>query len=753
MPIIPKFVLAQDETHLLITVTIPYVRVSDAELVVDEHDVSFYCTPYLLKLRFPVPLCDDEERPARAEYDADTDHGTMLLRIPKRAPGVIPDLDLPARFMAPREAFPARSSEGGKPVASAASHEAEGSGGDVEDDTGIASVLRKLSVEPDAVPGPAATPGVDGRHRLTGKPLIQEIEPSEAAGAAAAAVAQRAGPVVPGDVMSVSAHVEREMQDVQEPGSNSVVSAVPTPAAPSMPPFTYGFNRSHSRAFLDLREELLAGGGLLAGPSPDHPLPLEAAQLLKGVLDAAEVEAARAKQGLLGSVLEALHHQSSIGGGDGGSDGGGAGQLSIAPSDTDSIQQARVQRALLRALEEEDKFDASRYVDDTLGGAEDPIYQEAMGVTPWWVVAAAGAATSGGSEANWTWTPQETEELRNLPKRQVTMDGVALFGPGAGARGVQQPGADAPETARALAVLVCLLYGYAYDHRLCGGDPEGNVESGWTTSILSAPLCWVDDAVEVWGATAGAALALRAAGKAGQVNSSEDDALGQPSRSKQPLIQEVEGSEASTNSGGGAASSCGGSAPPQPNLNSLSTLSTAYPSLFGASLISLRRALVYPYLRRWDLALMALQDVAVIMTLGKRAVLRCLLALRRVYAHDDVRYLHNSLWVDQAAAWAQALDSPSSEGDAGAWGPFEVTGGRLGQIVAAWMTAGRSSEDAYFGPGGWDLDGCVGRALAEADEEEDEDEDSSEDDSSEDDTSDSDSDESSSGSESSSRRH
>lgn len=68
---------------------------------------------------------------------------------------------------------------------------------------------------------------------------------------------------------------------------------------------------------------------------------------------------------------------------------------------------------------------------------------------------------------------------------------------------------------------------------------------------------------------------------------------------------------------------------------------------------SLRRSIVYPYLRVWKLARKVLADVAKLLFLGKRAILKCLLRIRAVFEHTDTHYLLNKLYVDDYCIWIQ----------------------------------------------------------------------------------------------------
>jgi hypothetical protein len=93
MPSTPRFTVTQNEEYVLIEIAVPYVRVSEAEFVVEGSAFSFYCQPYLLKLSLPGPCVDDER--AKATYDVEKDHGTVTCHLPKRHRGAhFENLDL-----------------------------------------------------------------------------------------------------------------------------------------------------------------------------------------------------------------------------------------------------------------------------------------------------------------------------------------------------------------------------------------------------------------------------------------------------------------------------------------------------------------------------------------------------------------------------------------------------------------------------------------------------------------------------------
>ena len=74
---------------------------------------------------------------------------------------------------------------------------------------------------------------------------------------------------------------------------------------------------------------------------------------------------------------------------------------------------------------------------------------------------------------------------------------------------------------------------------------------------------------------------------------------------------------------------------------------------------SVRRSLIYPYVRNFDFAVdVILEDVIHILLDGKRAVLRCLLAVRSILEHttsDTYHYLLNTIFVDDYCVWMQFL--------------------------------------------------------------------------------------------------
>lgn len=74
MVLTPNFSLSQNETSVFIYITIPHAKVSGMELtIVHSQEFTFYCRPYLLSLKLPGLVHDEEDtddsKKPRASYD------------------------------------------------------------------------------------------------------------------------------------------------------------------------------------------------------------------------------------------------------------------------------------------------------------------------------------------------------------------------------------------------------------------------------------------------------------------------------------------------------------------------------------------------------------------------------------------------------------------------------------------------------------------------------------------------------------
>ncbi|KAF8655968.1 hypothetical protein AX16_002828 [Volvariella volvacea WC 439] len=72
---------------------------------------------------------------------------------------------------------------------------------------------------------------------------------------------------------------------------------------------------------------------------------------------------------------------------------------------------------------------------------------------------------------------------------------------------------------------------------------------------------------------------------------------------------------------------------------------------------SYRRCLAFPLYRSFALAKACQQDVARLLTKGKRTVVRCLLEIKSILDHHEVYYVYSKIWVDDFCVWTQGYAS------------------------------------------------------------------------------------------------
>ena len=73
--------------------------------------------------------------------------------------------------------------------------------------------------------------------------------------------------------------------------------------------------------------------------------------------------------------------------------------------------------------------------------------------------------------------------------------------------------------------------------------------------------------------------------------------------------------------------------------------------------------MIYPYLRRYDLARLCVKDCIVILKLGKRRLLKCLLEvivrnlcdvqIKKIMKFSERKYILNTLYIDKYILWIQ----------------------------------------------------------------------------------------------------
>lgn len=70
-----------------------------------------------------------------------------------------------------------------------------------------------------------------------------------------------------------------------------------------------------------------------------------------------------------------------------------------------------------------------------------------------------------------------------------------------------------------------------------------------------------------------------------------------------------------------------------------------------------RRVLCYPLYRHFKLIVAAIHDTSVILQLGKACVLKCLLAIHRIFRENDPAYILNDLYISDYCVWIQKAKS------------------------------------------------------------------------------------------------
>lgn len=99
MNVTPKFKLSQNAKHLIIDIRVPYVKISEAEMYVDEHSFLFYLKPYYLKLQIEDSL-EGLDQVDKAVYDHNTQWVNVL--VPKKNEGEdFKNLDMITKLVSP----------------------------------------------------------------------------------------------------------------------------------------------------------------------------------------------------------------------------------------------------------------------------------------------------------------------------------------------------------------------------------------------------------------------------------------------------------------------------------------------------------------------------------------------------------------------------------------------------------------------------------------------------------------------------
>ena len=631
----PRFTATQDADYVTLTVRVPHVRVGAAEVTVEDGSrVSFWCKPFLLQLVLPGEVIDDER--LTAVYDPSDNNGTVIIRLPKAVPGMdFQDLDLAARLLAPR-AIPPVSRLAGTSAAAPEVVDLMHVKAIDDDDGGIGNVAEAIGRmhvgRVDQVPQQML--GENGRFAKP-PPSIEVISDDTCT----AAVTDGASGLIavsgaePPSVASIDSTTAHGMSYVRYDDCERQHSTTAEPTARNSSPallvssIGIGFNRRFSGFF----------GGSASSTS------------------SSTVAASRGLRDEFPALFPGL------------------------PSP--DITPAATRRALRLADEEDVWFrrgGRERFAGDAADGDEDPLYQAAMAApesTAWWSALqgqrGAVAAASNGVAVECHMlrlTADEEAALASLSRRELLVDGqragaVSARAATAGSGTPTSPDArdmrtrvraldDAldvafsPECSRLVLGLLPLLAAYAYDVRMTEG--EASVESAWTVAMLSPLLSWADDEVAV----PPTASAISHAGDTevdARMSGSGSGGLTAVATRRftrtEPLADATAAQVASVEV----------PSAPVEDVPVGKTAAAAAPAdaLRDSAVSFIRRVLLFPYLRRWDLALRCLQDAADILRFGgARGVLRALLSIRAMLSsHGEGYYLLNTLYIDDYCAW------------------------------------------------------------------------------------------------------
>ncbi len=92
------------------------------------------------------------------------------------------------------------------------------------------------------------------------------------------------------------------------------------------------------------------------------------------------------------------------------------------------------------------------------------------------------------------------------------------------------------------------------------------------------------------------------------------------------------------------------------SLSWLEHFNPPYDTIVDVIRWNIRRSLIYPYLRVYSLSRKSVDDVCRIILGGRRAILRCLLQLRRIMERSECHYLFNKLYIYPLIGWIQRCE-------------------------------------------------------------------------------------------------
>ena len=78
----------------------------------------------------------------------------------------------------------------------------------------------------------------------------------------------------------------------------------------------------------------------------------------------------------------------------------------------------------------------------------------------------------------------------------------------------------------------------------------------------------------------------------------------------------------------------------------------------------IKRCCTYPYIRKYTFAKLCIKDLAILLRLGRRRIIKCLLEvqtlsvsqslqLQSIFEHSDTKYIYNKLYINPMIYWVQ----------------------------------------------------------------------------------------------------
>ena len=296
--------------------------------------------------------------------------------------------------------------------------------------------------------------------------------------------------------------------------------------------------------------------------------------------------------------------------------------MPVVPPTIDTVDHQRV-AAIHRQRQEQrheqyenSKFNVERYMQDLdIDECDDYIYDHAMSLIPHWNQP---PQHSDEETSNDYFTSTERQLLTSIP--YPLLDDVILAPPPPPPPPLTPTTVETesmshpPPLSSQLALgmgLIDILYAYVYDH-LTTIDQEATVESSWTISTLSISLSWLHD----W---------LPDVDKMTTTTTNQSDVAleGHHSTHIDDMVRSV-------------------------------------------MLSSIRRSLIYPYIRNFSFSIYVWENVISILdnpnhdsSTRIRTIIRCFLQVRNILNYSDIYYLGNKLFVDPYLIWIQKFSDLS----------------------------------------------------------------------------------------------